>query len=328
MKLNNIIYALVILLLLQVSLLGIYMLMDNFFTETSSLTIPIAKDTSKTKILSVNPGLLTVEETLETGASKEAVALKLKLTKVVLKEIVPKSLEEALIRITPTSKLDIVSINNQSVKPILYTKSIKLSALSIQHKKKMFIDMIIPSILVAKHRISQDRKKVAKFLKQEKLSANETLWLTKKRQIFKASDIHELHDKMELHPTSIVIAQAIIESGWGTSRFFEKANNVFGIWSFNKYEKRIVAGEKRGEKHVYLKKYSSVEQSISDYFLLLSTKDAYKEFREKRLESQDPFVLVEQLGKYSELGEQYIENLKNTIKTNQLLAYDSYVLDF
>jgi len=218
-------------------------------------------------------------------------------------------------------------MKNQMVKPIIYTRSIKLSELSIADKKKAFIAMLIPSILVAKHRIKIERKRVAKLLEIKNISPKDTLWLRKKKHMFKASTIGELYDKMELHPTSIVIAQAIIESGWGTSKFFEKANNVFGIWSFNEHEKRMAASEKRGKKTIYLKKYSSVEQSIFDYFLLLSTKNTYQGFREKRLESQDPFILIKELGKYSELGKAYIRNLKNTIEKNNLLAYDSYFLD-
>lgn len=239
----------------------------------------------------------------------------------------PWVLEDVLVHITPNSKLDIVPIESQDVKPIIYTKSIKLSNLTIESKKKTFIDMLIPSILIAKHRITEERKKVRKLLNRDCLSEKERLWLTKKRHLFKAKDIDELYNKMALHPTSIVIAQAIIESGWGTSRFFEKANNVFGIWSFHEHEKRIAASKKRGKKRVYLKKYMDVEASIFDYFLMLSTKEAYREFREKRLESQDPFVLIKELGRYSELRDEYIENLKNTIKKNRLLVYDSYCLD-
>ncbi|CAA6823833.1 MAG: BAX protein [uncultured Sulfurovum sp.] len=304
LNLNKIIYILLMLLILEVSLFALYRAFEQFSTK-KTVTSPVPKANILAEpVYPHEDFFISLEE-------EERV----------------KSLEEVLIHITPKSELDIVSIENQLVKPILYTKSINLSDLSIQHKKKMFINMIVPSILVAKHRISEERKKVAKLLKSKKLSPKEHLWLTKKRHIFKASTIDELYDKMELHPTSIVVAQAIIESGWGTSRFFEKANNVFGIWSFNKHEKRIEASETRGSKRIFLKKYTSVEQSVSDYFLMLSTKDAYRDFREKRLESQDPFVLVEQLGKYSELGDVYIQNLKNTITKNKLVEYDSYALD-
>lgn len=299
-NLNKIIYRLLIVLLFQFSLFGMYLVTTSLF------------NTSPTAVISKINDVSTI---LDEGASA------------LVKKEKSKSLKDVLVRISPSTKSDIVIINSQMVKPIIYTKSIELSEMSIQNKKRTFIDMIIPSILVAKHRIEEERKKVLELLSHEDITQKDALWLTKKRHIFKASTTDELYDKMELHPTSIVIAQAIIESGWGTSRFFEKANNLFGIWSFSKHEKRIAASEKRGNKTIYLKKYKDVEQSIADYFLMLSTKDAYKAFRETRLESQDPFVLIEQLGKYSELGDMYIENLKNTIEKNKLLAYDSYSLD-
>jgi Bax protein len=302
LHLNKIIYWLLGLVLLECGFLGIYMVSNSFFQKEE-----------------INYEVIKKE--LVFSSSKKNLIQKIE------NNITIQSLDDVLVHVSPNSELDIVSIKNQSVKPILYTKSINFSNLSLEKKKKNFIDMMIRSILIAKHRIVEERKKVKKLLTIKELSAKDSLWLTKKRHIFKASNIDELYNKMELHPTSIVIAQAIIESGWGTSRFFEKANNVFGIWSFNEHEKRIAASKKRGDKTIYLKKYSSVEQSISDYFLMLSTKDAYQDFREVRLESQNPFTLIEQLGKYSELGEEYIDNLKNTIEKNELLAYDSYSLD-
>ena len=231
------------------------------------------------------------------------------------------------VKISPKNCNDVVKIDTPLVKPIIYTKSVKLDKVSIAQKKKTFIDMMLPSILIAKYHLEKDKQHLLELLKKDKLSVSDRLWLTKKRQIFKAKSNDELYDKMEIHPTSIIIAQAIIESGWGTSKFFKKANNVFGIWSFNVNDKRIPASEKRGKKTVYLKKYNSLEESIRDYFLTLSTKEAYKEFREKRLETQDPFELIKYLGNYSELRDEYINNLKNTIQKNRLLAYDSYRLD-
>ncbi len=231
------------------------------------------------------------------------------------------------VKISPKNCNDVVKIDTPLVKPIIYTKSVKLDKVSIAQKKKIFIDMMLPSILIAKYHLEKDKQHLLELLKKDKLTVSDRLWLTKKRQIFKAKSNDELYDKMEIHPTSIIIAQAIIESGWGTSKFFKKANNVFGIWSFNVNDKRMPASEKRGKKTVYLKKYNSLEESIRDYFLILSTKEAYKEFREKRLETQDPFELIKYLGNYSELRDEYINNLKNTIQKNRLLAYDSYRLD-
>lgn len=313
-NLNVIIYRLGIFLLLELSLFALYAMVEYFKEEKRPSFVAVGaskfiEPDVTTSFLSLKPMEMQIE----------------KIAKV--EETTVDLLEKALVHITPNSEIDIVHVETEKVKPIIYTKSVKLGELSIEDKKETFIDMLIPSILVVKHRLAKERKKVAKLLRVEVLSEKDALWLTKKRHIFKASNIHELYNKMELHPTSIIMAQAIIESGWGTSRFFEKANNVFGIWSFNQHEARIAASEKRGKTTIYLKKYKSLEASIYDYLLMLSTKDAYREFRERRLESQDPFVLVQELGRYSELGDEYIQNLKNTIKKNKLLAYDSYRLD-
>jgi|GEM_PF-652070 len=245
------------------------------------------------------------------------------------KEDPEKKLEEQLKRIAPNSSQDIVTIDSKLVKPILYTNSVSLSTLTVSEKKQKFIDMMIPSILVAKHQLNMDRKKVAELVIKESkkgISDKEEQWLRIKRKEFRANNNYELYKKMKPHPTSIIIAQAIVESGWGTSKFFQKANNVFGIWSFSSTDNRMAASKKRGAKTIYLKKYTSMEESIYDYFTTL-TKDCYKEFQEKRLKTDDPFKLVNHLLKYSERGPAYIKDLKNMMKDNKLVAYDSYRLD-
>lgn len=313
--LNKIIYYLLRIVFIQLSLLGLYFIVDNYL-KVQEVSSHKSLNTELVTLAEVKPQVKEVKTKVE----KKVMVPLAKPTPV-------NSLETLLLRVAPNSVQDIVEVKSEKVKPVIYTNSINLSNLSIDDKKKAFINMLIPSILVAKHRLSKDQEQVGKLLKLKNLTQKEQLWLTKKRHIFKASTIDELYAKMEVHPTSIVIAQAIIESGWGTSRFFKKANNVFGIWSFNGQEKRIAASEKRGKETVYLKKYSSMEQSIYDYFLMLSTKDVYEEFREVRLTNKDPFLLVEKLEKYSELGDVYIQNLKKTIEKNKLLVYDSYCLD-
>jgi len=222
---------------------------------------------------------------------------------------------------------DVVPMKNQSVEPICYINSIALDSLTIQEKKETFINIMLPSILLAKYKIQMERKKLLRLSRKEDLSPKNRRWIEKKKEEFKAKNIDELFKKMELHPTSLIIAQAIVESGWGTSKFFKNANNVFGIWSFSPDEQRIVASETRGKKHIYLKKYSTIHQSIYDYLVTISSVQSYESFQEKRLETQDPFVLVEHLGKYSERGKSYIADIKNIIRTNRLTEYDSYKLN-
>ncbi len=229
-------------------------------------------------------------------------------------------------RIAPKSSEDIIPINNKEVEPILYTNSVEFSLLTIKEKKQKFIDMMLPSILVAKHQLKCDQDRVAKIIVGGYISKEDRDWLKEKRKEFKALNNYELYSKMEEHPTSIIIAQAIIESGWGTSKFFQKANNIFGVWSFTKKDNRMAASKKRGKRTIYLKKYESMEESIYDYLLTLSNGD-YESFREKRLITKDPYKLVNYLMKYSEEGKRYTKSLKNMIKNNKLIVYDSYKLD-
>jgi Bax protein len=307
-NLNKIIYSLLTILALEVTTFSLILVFDGVVNKDSVAIKPSVEQSQQRVTLLANP-------------QKKSI-------KIVKVEKTTPKLEKALRKISPNSAKDIILLKSSAVEPIVYTKSVVLSSLSIAKKKETFIDLMIPSILLAKYELKEERVKVKKLLVKKELTAKESLWLRKKRYIFKASSNEDLYNKMESHPTSIVIAQAIIESGWGTSKFFEKGNNVFGIWSFNKNEARIPAGKKRGDKRVYLRKYASFSQSISDYFLMLSTKEVYQPFREKRLETQDPFELIKYLTKYSELGDEYIENLKNTIEKNNLLAYDSYHLAF
>ena len=77
-------------------------------------------------------------------------------------------------------------------------------------------------------------------------------------------------------PLSLVIAQAIHESAYGTSRFAEEANNLFGIKYVNGDE--YILYLKNGKK---LKKYYTWCESVEDYMELLLTGKHYKLFQKE-----------------------------------------------
>lgn len=124
------------------------------------------------------------------------------------------------------------------------------------------------------------------------------------------------------HPRSIAIAQAAIESAWGTSRLFTAANNIFGIRPFSKDEPRIAANKKRGDKTVWLRKYASIRESIFDYYLVLGRASAYREFRNLKMETTDPHKLVTGLSGYSERKVGYVRELSSIIRYNNFHELD------
>ena len=142
---------------------------------------------------------------------------------------------------------------------------------------------------------------------------------------YKCREINELISKLNTHPTSIVLAQAALESGWGTSRFYREANNLFGVWSYNENESRIKAMEDREGQSVYVRKYDALPESIVSYFKTIA-RGPYSEFRAAREKISEVSVLISYLEVYSELREEYVKRLDQLIQYNKLEKYDSYRL--
>ena len=125
-----------------------------------------------------------------------------------------------------------------------------------------------------------------------------------------------------VHPISITLAQAAMESGWGTSRFFKEANNIFGVWSYDATRPRIAAKKKRQGKTIWLKKYSSLDESVEAYYRNISRKRVYKKFRELNDKHTDVYELVKELKMYSEQRELYSKEIAQIIRHNNFTKYD------
>ena len=80
----------------------------------------------------------------------------------------------------------------------------------------------------------------------------------------------------------MILAQASLESAWGTSRFAVEGNNFFGQHCFSKG-----CGIKaRGDKRVEVAKFASVFDSIQSYYRNLNTGNAYKEIKKTALQKK------------------------------------------
>ncbi len=225
-----------------------------------------------------------------------------------------------------TSYDDIIAINDSLVIPYVYTSAVSLKNLPVPEKKKKFFDMMLPAVLVAKKELSFLHHKVDLLSLKGNLTHDEQQFVDSLKTKYKANNIELLKSRLTTFPVSIVLAQAAIESAWGTSRFFLEANNPFGLWSFDSKEPRIPAASTRAGKKIYLRKFSNLEQAIESYFNTLST-GPFADFRKERLHTQDPYVLINYLIDYSERREAYVNELRIMIKGNDLTKYDSYHID-
>ncbi|MDX2494505.1 MAG: glucosaminidase domain-containing protein [Desulfuromusa sp.] len=194
----------------------------------------------------------------------------------------------------------------------------RVSEISVQEKKAQFKSTIIPVI----NEVHSDLMRQYQEVSESVQAGDDIDKFAALRKKYKATNNDELLMSLKPHPQSIAIAQAAMESSWATSRFFKEANNIFGVWSHNENEARLAAGEKRGEQTIWVKKYSSVEASIRDYYRTLARGDAYKEFRVLKMETNDPHELVKKLKFYSERREEYTNELSTIIRYNEFDTYD------
>lgn len=216
-------------------------------------------------------------------------------------------------------------LGEKSVPRIIYSMDkVSLKGLNVSKKKQKFFEIMVPTAMIVVEEIEEIRENLKLMIEGIKDRDEEYLSKMYIKYRVKEKDIEVLYHKLKPVPISILLSQAIIESGWGTSRFFEKGNNIFGVWSVDPNEPRIKAGEARSNKQVYLRKYPTLKGSIADYMKLLARHKAYNEFRKKLQITDDYKVLVPKLNKYSELGEVYTNRLLSTIEHNELYKYDRY----
>ena len=118
-------------------------------------------------------------------------------------------------------------------------------------------------------------------------------------------------------PKKIIIAQAALETGWGTSRFANEGNNLFGIRTFNKDSEWLLPIGWDQNKWIGwgVKVYNSKCDSVKDYIRIINTVFAYEEFRELREQNADVYELVDTLDKYA-TKQTYTELVKKVIKYN------------
>ena len=228
-------------------------------------------------------------------------------------------------------KYDLKEVRNSKlVKPIdigLLPKEIKNIG-STKKRKDMFIKIILPLIIKENTKIRIDRKRLFVILNKSSNTEIEKKWLEKKFKQYgvKQNDLYSLKVRMDEIPTSLAIAQAAKETGWGTSRFALKGNALFGQWTWSGKGLKPKNAEE-GKDHRVMK-FNSLQLSVRAYLRNLNTHSSYKDLRKARSELRndkeplDSLIMVKHLEKYAEIGNQYVDVLQKIIKQNNLKDFD------
>ena len=219
---------------------------------------------------------------------------------------------------------------NKLVKPInidLLPNEIK-SIENSKKRKEFFIQIILPLILDENKKIKLERRTLFSILNKNSNSEAERNWLKSKFKQYGVvnRDLTTLKIRMDIIPVSLAIAQAAKETGWGTSRFAQEGNALFGQWTFSG-EGLKPAKSDGGDTHKVMK-FKILKASVRAYHRNLNTHKSYREFRKVRAIQRDVYgelnslELVNYLDKYAATGNEYIKILKKIISQNKLTDFD------
>ena len=243
------------------------------------------------------------------------------------------------IRLSAATIEQLFKDTNYNLKDVRKTKLVKPVSLSllpeemakienIKKRKDLFIQIILPLVIKENNHIRLDRKKLFGILNKNKNTQSEKKWLEAKFKQYGVinKDLSTLKIRMDEVPTSIAIAQAAKETGWGTSRFAQEGNALFGQWTWSGKGIKPAAADDDSTHKVM--KFKVLQASVKAYHRNLNTHSSYKEFRGARAELRDKkkkldsMILSEYLDRYAETGKEYVRILQQIIRQNQLSDFD------
>lgn len=206
-------------------------------------------------------------------------------------------------------------------KDVVNVKDIKTKITQTgKNKKEVFIQALVPIIDEIHADISIEKGKLDRIVRNGIKTNEDKYFLNEMFVKYNVSNqnIDELQSKVIIVPKSLILAQASLESGWGSSGVAVDANNLFGMKSWVKDHRSYKVGA-----NTYYKKYNTIKDSVSDYMLTLSRHRAYKSLRTAIGDGNNSLQLVQHLNNYSELKSEYGRKVGVIIKANNLLEYDS-----
>lgn len=208
---------------------------------------------------------------------------------------------------------------------------IGLAKVSTANKVNDFIQIMLPIILNVNLQLTQVRQQLLTIADSspENLTNENKVWLDSLIKHYQASDIQSLINKVDTLPVSLILAQAIDESGWGTSYFAINGNALYGehLPATDKHFLSTPTGK------VKVAAFTSLSQATAAYLFNINTSSAYKKLRVMRQQMRhekrplNGTILAATLIDYSTRGQAYVEDLVDIMMEHQLTDFDTSQLN-
>lgn len=206
--------------------------------------------------------------------------------------------------------------------------------LDMEQKREVFFVKMNEMLDVSFENIKQEKAFVEAFLNESakngfritnQKNLEKLIELKNKYRVENLFDLAEYQKRMHFIPKSLGMAQALVESATGTSRFAREANNLFGEWTWS--GEGLLPNRRHSNKKHRIRVFDDLQQSVDSYVLNLNRHFAYEDFRDARAQFLEQgkeitgLDAIHAMHSYSE-NENYIKILENVIIKYNLEKYD------
>ena len=231
--------------------------------------------------------------------------------------------------ITVSSSKSILIQGSYNIKPVKYIGTLDFDTIPESIRKMVFINYMLPAIVIEHDRLLNLMRHIEfielRMVNKRTLRKEDLEFFKEMMEKYDATSIKDLKIRLYPTPVSLVLAQATLESGWGTSNVFSRANNPFGIMSFSSEEQRRKFLNPEQQTEAFYRSYSDVNQSVEHYFYFIARLASYEKFRRKRWERGSSIAMVNLLKSYHETDE-YATLVASIINKNDYTKYDNITI--
>jgi Bax protein len=207
-------------------------------------------------------------------------------------------------------------------------------------RRTRFVTVVLPLILAENERLAQLRQTVEALLRRARsevpLPEGNALWLRELAvdygvggdPVETTEAARELLRRIDQIPPSMALAQAALETGWGSSGAARRDHDLFGMVGVVSKAAKARAGKRRAAPH-----FVHLVDSVRSYMHNINTHAAYRDLRKLRARLREQASelsgrkLAVGLNRYSELGVGYVKKVQELIRSAALARYDHAVLD-
>lgn len=238
----------------------------------------------------------------------------------------------------------LTSIRAGAAVPRLYLRALPSDLeqdTSPAERKLTFLRTMLPLILSENEKILADRHRLQRLSQKVRtkvlLGAGDYDWVLRIAAEYKLpnfnpystrpADWKSLLSRVDAVPPSLALAQAAVESGWGTSRFAQHGNAVFGQWAWGEDDGMAPRQREADAEHT-VRSFNRLSDSVHAYLRNLNTHGHYEKLRDHRAQLRQAgktpggFELARFVDRYSVGGKKYVADLREVIKINTLKPLD------